>query len=606
MVSPEALHYIRTKLTVGESKESIIQSLRTNGWQEHDITEAFAEVDRTQDIAKPKLPGPFALLQEALQIYKARFLVLWGVMILSVVMTLPVSAIAVIAIIAGFTIGMIFNNIWVLLFGLLPISLLVAFLANVVYEWGQVALLATIHNSAERVGVIESYKRARGKILRSFVLTLLFGFTVTTGLFLFVIPGIIFLVWYLFFAFIIVAENEKGLRSLIKSREYVRNMWWGVFGRLLFLGVPFLIAYGALSVLGNMTEGASDIVLSLFYLLFAILFLLASPIILVYTYLIYAHLRRLKGEIIVQSKTRHRVFFLGMPLFLVIFFSFISFGSMFLSPQGSLLFINLLNWDKPPKVNQISIGNPQNGKYFVGFVRDNRDDVSLYIYKGNLPVPADPAPMAYTQYSPSSIENNKLYQVKSAFDVPRVSGTYYLVAESTQGDIVCRWDKQIYRKTGCGTGIGGVNCLALPTYKPTGKSCENDGPKLITIIPENTPKSFVPKPTAIQSKYTIRILVHRADDINQRFSGKTVRVADSTSRYVCTLVTDQNGETRCPVSSPGEYTVLLEVPLSEYRSVTGNPKKVTVQATDNPQGLNITVQFPLLGNSNTPTPQILQ
>lgn len=48
MIDQEMLDYLHSRLSAGSSKESIIQSLRTSGWSNENIREAFAANRRTR------------------------------------------------------------------------------------------------------------------------------------------------------------------------------------------------------------------------------------------------------------------------------------------------------------------------------------------------------------------------------------------------------------------------------------------------------------------------------------------------------------------------------------------------------------------------------
>ena len=45
MITPQLLDYIRKKVEVGVSQENISQALRTSGWNENDIIQAFNTIN---------------------------------------------------------------------------------------------------------------------------------------------------------------------------------------------------------------------------------------------------------------------------------------------------------------------------------------------------------------------------------------------------------------------------------------------------------------------------------------------------------------------------------------------------------------------------------
>ena len=60
---------------------------------------------------------------------------------------------------------------------------------------------------------------------------------------LLVIPGILFLVWYAFYAQIVTVENLSGMNALNRSKTLTMGFRWRVFGILVLTMVIGLIAY---------------------------------------------------------------------------------------------------------------------------------------------------------------------------------------------------------------------------------------------------------------------------------------------------------------------------------------------------------------------------
>jgi len=63
------------------------------------------------------------------------------------------------------------------------------------------------------------------------------------GFILFVIPGIIFSVWFIFSDYIFVWDGIKGTGALKRSKQLVKGIWWPVFLRFLTIAIIlFLIS----------------------------------------------------------------------------------------------------------------------------------------------------------------------------------------------------------------------------------------------------------------------------------------------------------------------------------------------------------------------------
>ena len=95
-----------------------------------------------------------------------------------------------------------------------------------------------------------------------------FGFSIVYFIFLallfllLIIPGIIFLVFWIFASYIFIGENKGILESLKISKKIVKGRWWSTFGFLLLFG---LIAIG-ISIVFSIVPGIISIVIGLAYL----------------------------------------------------------------------------------------------------------------------------------------------------------------------------------------------------------------------------------------------------------------------------------------------------------------------------------------------------
>ena len=192
------------------------------------------------------LISPFALLKDALTVYKNRFGTLF------VVYLIPNLASIFTGLIIGFTgVGLLAfarNNFFEGNFVVKAISVTAAFfllllVSFVIQTWGHVALITAVVNSEEKIGIRESYKRAWSQIFSYWWLTIITSFVILGGFMLLFFPGIIFSIWFSMAYFVLVVEKKGGIDALLKSREYVKGYWWGVFGRLAFLPVFFIIVY---------------------------------------------------------------------------------------------------------------------------------------------------------------------------------------------------------------------------------------------------------------------------------------------------------------------------------------------------------------------------
>ena len=133
----------------------------------------------------------------------------------------------------------------------------------------------------------------------AFALVLIVG----GGFLLFMIPGIAFTVWFSLAFFILITEDQGGMRALLRSREYVRNHYLGVFWRFLFLLImelTVLLLFWLLTLF--LTRVGIPFVPDLLNIVLGIFLV---PLMMIYAFQIYRNLRALKGEITVDT-TRGR------------------------------------------------------------------------------------------------------------------------------------------------------------------------------------------------------------------------------------------------------------------------------------------------------------
>ncbi len=145
--------------------------------------------------------------------------------------------------------------------------------------WGIAAF--TFAAVDETLGVRDALNNGWRRVRNYMWVSFLFTFIVGGGFLLFFIPGLIFLVWFLFSQFVLVAEDEKGMAAILKSKEYVRGNWFGVFIRLLILCLLSGVL-GFIPVVGP------------------ILSLLLAPFMMIFVKLIYDDLRESKGKIVMH------------------------------------------------------------------------------------------------------------------------------------------------------------------------------------------------------------------------------------------------------------------------------------------------------------------
>lgn len=81
-------------------------------------------------------------------------------------------------------------------------------------------------------------------IIQTGVAALIYAMTLYFGLFLLIIPGILFAIWFLFTKYAVILDKKTDLFALQYSYQIVKGRWWQVFWRCFGFGVLMMIIVG--------------------------------------------------------------------------------------------------------------------------------------------------------------------------------------------------------------------------------------------------------------------------------------------------------------------------------------------------------------------------
>ena len=252
------------------------------------------------------LPGATAILRQAWLLYRHRLRTFLGVMIIPM-LVLIIGVIAIInvdGLLKSTPLSSIFAAGGVVLLIILAVTFFM--IVYISLTWGEIAMLYAIKDGQEGIGVAEAYRRSWHKMLSYWWISILVPFITMGGFLLFVVPGIIFAVWFSLAKFILVAENLKGMNALLKSREYVKGKWSGVFWRFLFIDVLSLIVFLAMTFVLRLIPNSKYVE----YVTRFIIGLFFTPLATAYRFLVYSNLKALKGEISFAPKRGQKAKFI--------------------------------------------------------------------------------------------------------------------------------------------------------------------------------------------------------------------------------------------------------------------------------------------------------
>ncbi len=220
---------------------------------------------------QPELFSIGKLFSESWEVYKQRIGTLIVLYILSIVFwVLPALLFGGVGALSAA--AMPKYNTYIALGGLLLAS--IGSLAGLC--WGLAALTAGVIDSSASIG--ESLGRG-WRMLWSYAWVVSLALLVILGGFsLLFIPGIIFLVWAFPGQFVIFTSDERGMKALLKGREYIRGYFFDSFIKLLIISLCMTAV--SLIPLGG---------------------IIFFPFMVIYLYKMYQNLRGLKGSVITYS-----------------------------------------------------------------------------------------------------------------------------------------------------------------------------------------------------------------------------------------------------------------------------------------------------------------
>ncbi len=207
------------------------------------------------------------LLAETWEAYTVRALPMLGVLLLSSVFALL--AITLAGLILALGMGGVASMMTLLERGQLPLPVLLPVLAvlflvlSLFMLWGQSAVLAMTVDGD--IGIIRALGVGWRRMWSLGWILLLTGGIVMAGSLL-IVPGVVFLIWFVFAAFILYAEDRRGLDALFASHGCVRGHFWNTLARLVVIWLLSLLI-GTVPLVGR--------VLSFLFTPFVLLFMMS-------------------------------------------------------------------------------------------------------------------------------------------------------------------------------------------------------------------------------------------------------------------------------------------------------------------------------------------
>jgi len=234
-----------------------------------------------------RLPGVIELAKESVAVYRQEWRPLLKIVLLSYVIFIAVTiaGIAICLLMANGFPNLGQNNLAWIAMGLLAFI----YFATIFFlsSWFNAATIIVLRDWPKIIGLRESLALAKPYIYPYCWTILIASILVFTGFAFFIIPGIVFSIWFLLSRYVIFIGSERGMAALLKSMEYGRGYFWNIFLLSLLFSVFFLFIGSMLQSLdqlpfGNVIRIAANAAI--------------SPLATIYSYLMFDHLRKIKGD----------------------------------------------------------------------------------------------------------------------------------------------------------------------------------------------------------------------------------------------------------------------------------------------------------------------
>jgi len=232
------------------------------------------------------LTSPLELFKNAWQAYQVSFKRFATMTSIGVLGTLPLY---VLSLVFKFSSKNLSGPLTMILFLLLIVFTLVSIYIVIRSEIGVYLLMKV--ESTETVKSI--FAKTQPLFWPYFGLSLLVGIIVMLWTLLFIVPGIIMGIFYMFSIYAFLFAEQRGKQAMKFSKQLVKGYWWAVFGRLCFL-ILIIIIFSALLGTPNVYFEKDTLPYDLWDGAMNIVTMYFMPIALLYFYAIFKQLAKIK------------------------------------------------------------------------------------------------------------------------------------------------------------------------------------------------------------------------------------------------------------------------------------------------------------------------
>ncbi|MEA1963052.1 MAG: hypothetical protein U9M94_02310 [Patescibacteria group bacterium] len=263
-----------------------------------------SEPPRTEQVltGKQKISSVGELLKQAIGIYRQGIGKFLGMLLLMPLLgLLPLLGVIVLYgityfILNSLDISMTIAQIICAVLGFAAILILMYFMIV-----SRIGIFILLKDFTPELKVKEAFKQAKPYFWKFIIVSFAVSVFIMLWSLLFIIPGIIFAVYYSFAVWSLIVEEYESTSALKRSKELVKDYWWAVAGRGLAIGLIFwaiiLILLVPLFFINEISFFSN-----IWSFVVQIIQIIISPIFIVYNYLIFRDLVNIKGKSQIERK----------------------------------------------------------------------------------------------------------------------------------------------------------------------------------------------------------------------------------------------------------------------------------------------------------------
>ncbi len=214
-----------------------------------------------------------------------------------------------------------------IIFGFLGILILIGIIYLGIITKAGIYILTK--EADKNLSLKQAFGEAKKFAVGVFLINMLSGIFVILWSLLFIIPGIIAALCYSLATWSYLCEGFTGTKTLKRSKELIKGYWWAVFGR--FFAV-FGTYYVLIITISSFFEEES-LALTIFSILVQITVIIITPLLVIYSYLIYLDLRKIKGESEIKEKKGNGFWIVIVFFVLMILLTFMIAPSLYNAQQ---------------------------------------------------------------------------------------------------------------------------------------------------------------------------------------------------------------------------------------------------------------------------------